>query len=509
MSQRRNVANILIAKGTADSIRSFKRTAFQSKRNRLSFTNIWPYNFIGDLEFDNPGLKRKFGLVDIPKKIRIIDESDECIKFFFISNGICQLHFMSEAHKDLVFEHAYAESSKETNLAKEQGVMVHYNDSYLLKYKLLDNDQDWQTDKDPVTSDYLEELIRKVKTGDKAERSYNAFLNVNPDLIIPGLGEYFEWFNQFHGKRALLLVDDSTVTLNYDLFPFDLVILNVEPKYYGRALDPLNVLSISRKVIKIDGNPARTLRFLLDFDIRIKCFVALSDGCSAFNNYSACAHVTEFFDLLSPVLSDESFYYSDRDFITRHVPERFPVYNSHFPHIHFLAKSVGLNAFPFDVRILALCSEERYLLSGPTPSDPSRMFKLQRLPTQTEVERIGQIEVRLSNASVFDFEGQFDCIVPNKNLPKTIRYFIPDYLGNKYIINDQWFLNHPFKHFLEEVNLERWNSIGIGIDNDFNVKYALEAVKNWKKDFPEKLHFFVMDPEKKSQFSQILKYFKS
>jgi len=179
-----------------------------------------------------------------------------------------------------------------------------------------------------------------------------------------------------------------------------------------------------------------------------------------------------------------------------------------FPVANFQIKSPGIDAVPFELGGFPLTEEDFDILPGVDALAPAsnhfRVFGLKKLPANAETFVIGKIEVSLSNASVWDYEKDFDCVVARPAPREMIKAFLPPPLIRDYIENLDWFMNRPFRSFLEEADLEKWSSVGIGIDLDNQFKTALTVIKKWKSEFPKRVHFFIIDPEAKQRASEML-----
>jgi hypothetical protein len=120
----------------------------------------------------------------------------------------------------------------------------------------------------------------------------------------------------------------------------------------------------------------------------------------------------------------------------------------------------------------------------------------------TYTRNTGNVEVSISNASVWDFENYFDCIVPDNSW--NLEDFLPLDCQVDYILNPDWFRRRSFEKFLEEAFLEKWECIGIGIDLEQDYIKAFRDLKKWNKKYPQKVQFFLMDPEREEKIGRLL-----
>jgi hypothetical protein len=285
------------------------------------------------------------------------------------------------------------------------------------------------------------------------------------------------------------------------MFPYDLIILNDTQDEPRNNPGLIGMKRISEKVVRVQAKPVRVIRALSDLNIRVKCFIGLAAGYSwSMMNYNGNIDMPGFFEFLSHVLCDEALYLADFDFVSHLLKgERYRFDQHDFPVANFSALPLEKDSVPFNIGVLPLTTEDFDDLPGADEPcidenvpDPQRLriFGLKKLPADTQTFVLGNIEVSLSNATVWDFETDFDCVVANPAPREMTEAFLPAKGKRDYIVNLDWFMKRPFVKFLEEADLEKWSSVGIGISMEKQFRPALMALKKWNKEFPKRGAFF-------------------
>jgi len=408
--------------------------------------------------------------------------------------------------KELIFENAYAVFNRVTKRVETQGFKIYIDNNNVFEFTSEHPGSCSKSDGEPESIRYLESFIRKIILENKTNKALVPSID---DIGLPfrtAPEKVPDWFKDLRSKSAILIVSNVLFDIDPGKFPFDLAILNNPADHIGSRGGEFKFCRINDHFIEVKGIPAKTVRILHDIGIHVKCFVGLGDGCGTLD-YSNCTHLAEFFALLSPVLSDESLYITDHDFwLDRSLIRQYSSTNNGFPVMHFMAKEINPEDLPFDVGVFPVSPPFEWLLFDPTPPNFLRTYKLKRLPPDTETYSIGKTEVSLSNSSVWDFQDQFDCIIPNSTDRKSMEAYLPLKKEREYIVNTSWFINRSIDLFLEEAFLEKWRTVGIGFELDsMMILRFLKALKRWKKDFPLTIHFFVLNPKRKSEISMLLK----
>lgn len=467
MGRPKSIEHILTVSGRPEQLRAFKRIAYASHLNPLDFFNILPVETFSDQELYEHSCQMTYGIKKIPRKVKVLKNEEGKVVYAFRSQKQCNVSFMPYRFPELDFELYLPEENKHVAITKDG----FKNDYYV----------------------------------SKPQKSY----------IPVGLPSLLD---TLIGKSVALIITDDPGNLNPDVLPFDFVLHNeLDFYHFGHPSIPI-VTKTSEKTIYIKTNPVALLRWLNEYKVKLECFIGLGEHI----------HHSVFFELLSPLLSDNSWYFADRLFSLSSLERGYLCLNylSHystkgFPNLNFYSLPVNHNEMPFDPGLLP-CAEQYDdmpsdafdfedeslpIIKDKTPFSVCNLYRISRTSPITEIRNIGNIEVSVSNASVWEFENDFDCIVPYQLYPWGIEDYLPKNKKIELILNYDWVRNRPFKLFLEEAFLEKWRSIGIAIDLDQDYLKSFQTIKRWNKKYPEKVHFFIMDRERKEEISTLLQTF--
>ncbi len=454
MPKAQSIEHILTISGRSEQLRAFRRIAYYSKKNPLDFYKILPVESYADQLFYEHSCLKTYGVNFPPNHVRMLKNEEDKLIYSFRTQGHCDLRFIHYSFPDLKFE---------LFLPAEDKHIIIINEGF--------------------ESDYM---IAKPQ-----------------NAIIPD--EMSSFLKVIGSESLALLISDDLNDFNPDILPYDFVLHN-KP-----VIAVPSCTRISRKTICIKANPLVLLRWLYAYGVKIKCFIGLVEQI----------HNTTFFELLSPVLLDESFYFADSimEVSLRQGNMLANPDTTEFPNLNFSFKSPHQAEMPFDPGLLPRSNLdytsddlppvffEKEAIPVPNsivPAFTPSLFSISRRPPMTEIINIGKIEVSLTNASVWDFESKFDCIVPYVPYKWDLDDFLPQGKQSEYILNLDWFLKRPFKKFLEEAFLEKWKFVGIAIDLEQDYMNAIKAIRKWNKKYPEKIHFFFLNPDRKEQISKLI-----
>lgn len=452
MRAPKQIEHILTVTGKPERLRLFKRIAYISPKNPLYFPNILPVDDYGDKELWFLACKLNFGVSRVPGHARVLDEEEGRVVYAFRTDRNCNLNFMPFSFPDLNFELYLPSADKYLVLKKE----LFQINNYIYKHS---------------KPSIPEELIHLLKTAKR--------------------------------KSVALVINHCLGNFDPDFLPYDLII------YIGTDFGYPFKTIMSEKVIRIKAEPASILRWLSEFNLKLNCLIDIDEYC----------HRDSFFQMLSPLLSDESWYFSNRlyEVNLKELSDNINSNNYGFPALNFYANPLNQDEEPFkseyirnairdlpsdDLPPEAFEGEQPQFITHKLPVRVSVIYKLNRRPPMTEIRCTENVDVRISNASVWDFENDFNCIVPDSSW--NIQDFLPLSKEVDFILNIDWFRRRSFEKFLEEAFLEKWKCIGIGIDLEQDFVKAFRILKKWNKKYPEKVHFFLMDPERKKNVSFLL-----
>ena len=284
------------------------------------------------------------------------------------------------------------------------------------------------------------------------------------------------FLHNLKGKRVLLYVSSSKTLSHYMDLPFEYVILNsnIFPKRDGMQL-------VNNKIIEMPFDNNKALRVLKNAGVKIQCFIGMQDGCNEGGNYE-CVNTPQFFGRLSPILDNKVLYIANHWDSNRTGTGINNVVNS----IGFLSthyKKVELtDDFPKIENTVRFCEhieDEKHRVDVP----------IERLEPKTAEGKVGNINIKVSHSSVWDYEDDFDCIIH----PAFARdnQYLNDVEGRYYKILDEY-ENNPEKILLD-ANDNKWSSIGLVPFLGSRYNQFLDFCEQWDKPYPQKLHFCHME----------------
>jgi hypothetical protein len=283
-----------------------------------------------------------------------------------------------------------------------------------------------------------------------------------------------DFLHNLKGKKVLLYVSSSKTLNHYINLPFDYVILNSKsfPKRNGMQL-------VSNKIIEMPFDNNMALRELKNAGVKIQCFVGMQDGCCGGGNYE-CVNSTHFFGRLSPILDDKVLFITTHwDMYQQRVTN---VVNSlGFLSTHYKKRELS-GGFPIIDKTVHFCEhikDEEHRVDLP----------IERVDPQTVEVKFGNIAIKVSHASVWDYEDDFDCLI-HPQLASENQYLM-DAKERQYRLLDEY-KNNP-KKILLDANENKWNSIGLVPFLGSRYKLFLDLCEQWDKPYPKNLHFCHME----------------
>jgi|LSQX01.1.fsa_nt_gb hypothetical protein len=294
------------------------------------------------------------------------------------------------------------------------------------------------------------------------------------------------FFRNLVDKTVLFYASSTRYYEQYLDLPFDYIILcNYE--YFNQS----GMRLFNNKVIEWPSDNNRALRVLMQAGVKIDCFVGIQDGCIDGGNYE-CVSSNSFFARLSPVLKDNVIYITNHWDAPNHQYTENVVHTHGFLNNHFTPLA-SFDELPYVDPAIKLSEHER---------DDSRKFiiPIKRKDPNTIEAKVNRINIAASNASVWDFEKDFDCIVhPPYNYQHR-----GGHQTNKY--KNPFVFNHRERDFrvyktyqkdpvllFEDAVTYKWKNIATVPFLQGRYDEFLEICKNWDERFPEKIHFFHLE----------------
>ncbi len=328
--------------------------------------------------------------------------------------------------------------------------------------------------------DYPEGVIVYEKIINKFNlRAHEENINKKIDL---------SFLRNLRGKKVMLYVSSSNFKKEYLSLPFDYVILNNCEYFRGKG-----IWISGDKVIMLPFDNNKALRILKDYGIKIQCFIGIQDGCIQGGNYE-CVNNNSFFGRLSPVLDEKVLY------LTNHWDSCLQRVDPIIEDYGFLNVNYGVadsfSSIPlFDESISFSCHEsnERNIVRIP----------IQRKNPQTLEKLIGKIIVKISHASIWDHEDEFDCIIHSDFYKIAKENYCPAdneervYISLSKINRDPIFL-------LDEAQKNGWRRIGLVPFMNGHYHDFVEYCRNYNGDFPEVLHFFYLEDRDMAELRGLL-----
>jgi len=220
------------------------------------------------------------------------------------------------------------------------------------------------------------------------------------------------------------------------------------------------------------------IRLLIDAGLKINCFVGIQDGCVDGGNHE-CINSQNFFSRLSPLLPNEFLYITNHLFYFRK-----PVANR-LPFKFLLLKQ---KRFPFDPACLSNYQSDLSKLM---------LFKVSRMASESMLFCIGNINVHVHYASIWDCMEKADGWVIPAYPPNVIRNYLPDYNTSKYLRKSEAVDN------MLEWALENKHSLiaSIPFDSDENMAANLPyELATWRGVYPESIHFYHLKKNELNRF---------
>lgn len=286
-----------------------------------------------------------------------------------------------------------------------------------------------------------------------------------------------KFFTNLKGKTVLLYVSSSDIKEEYLQLPYDYVILN-NKEYFGNT----DVLIVDNKIILMPFENNMALRLLKDYGVKIQCFVGIVDGCCEGGNDSECVNSNSFFGRLSPILDEKVYYITDHFYKDQKgLIERYGFLNVHFEAIHTFDSSLLFDEAVFNSGYFNANGEDHF-------------YPVQRTDALTVEKTIGNINVAVSHASIWDYENEFDCIVYSKLRGDQMNYLPYENRMRRWYVslnnkNEEVIYPNPAALLLD-ANKYRWERIGSVPIFHGQYDQLIDAIQNFSGDYPKKIHFF-------------------
>ncbi len=288
------------------------------------------------------------------------------------------------------------------------------------------------------------------------------------------------------GKKVLFYASSTRYYEQYLDLPFDYIIL-CNREYFNQS----GMRLYGNKVIEWPSGNNRALRVLMQTGVKVDCFVGIQDGCSEGGNYE-CVNSNSFFGRLSSVLKNKAIY------ITNHWDAPNHQYKANIVHTHGFLNNHFTPLASFD----ELPHIDPAIRLSEHESDDSKKFiiPIKRKDANTIEAKVNRINIATSNASVWDLEKDFDCIV---HPPYNYSHY-GSHQTNKY--KNPFVFNHRERDFrvyktyqkdpvllLEDAVTHNWKRIATVPFLRGRYDEFVETCRNWKERFPEKIHFFHLE----------------
>jgi hypothetical protein len=299
--------------------------------------------------------------------------------------------------------------------------------------------------------------------------------NYSTYKTVDNIGVTF--LDELKGKKVLLYASSTDIKEDYLKLPYDYVILN-NKEYFGNS----DMLLVDNKIILMPYDNNRALRILKDAGIKIQCFVGIVDGCwEGGQNTGECVNTNAFFSRLSPILDDKIIYITDH----------FHFYNTEIDSLIDKIGFLNVHFETIDIFDQSLLFDESVFYSNYfNQADNLWVMPIQRKKYRTIERLVGNISIKVSQASVWDKENDFDCIIYGNNSSGN-NYYLPLNSGihylplNQNVINPNYLLNMALHN--------KWKRIGLIPFMKGNYQEFLNACLNWKGKYPETIHFFHLE----------------
>lgn len=309
------------------------------------------------------------------------------------------------------------------------------------------------------------------------------------------------YLRNLRDKTVLFYASSTRYYRRYLDLPFDYIIL-CNHEYFNQS----GMRLFNNKVIEWPSDNNRALRVLMEVGVKIDCFVGIQDGCIDGGNYE-CVSSNSFFARLSPVLKDKVIYITNHWDAPNHEYTENVVHTHGFLNNHFAPLT--------DDNDLPKMDPEIRLSEYITDDDRKFIIPIKRKDPNTVVVQVNRIGIAASNASVWDFEQDFNCIIhpPYSFSPRRRPYddyrnpFVSNVKDRDYRVY-KTYVNNPVL-LLEDAVTYKWKNIASvpflrGRYNEF-----VDLCKNWNDRFPEKIHFFHLEDRDLGDLRARLKQFQN
>lgn len=278
------------------------------------------------------------------------------------------------------------------------------------------------------------------------------------------------FLNNLQDKKVLLYVSSTAYNERYQELPFDYVILNrLDSQIRSMQL-------VDDKVILMPYDNNKALRLLKNAKVKIQCFVGIQDGCVDGGNYE-CVNSPQFFGRLSPILDDKVIYITNHWSISNGAYGNNVVNGNGFFNSHYRKVEID-DTFPQIAPEFRFCNNES--------DDKRKIFvaikKRTNLPDLSF--KLGNIEIKVSHASVWDYEDDFNCLI--HSLLRSKNQYLAGVQRRHYADTTRY--ENNIQILLDDANTKKWEHIGTIPFMNNSYQEFIELCRNWQGEYPKSIH---------------------